>query len=268
MSRSVPGAGLEPARPFGQRLLRPPRLPFRHPGENARSYKLRSTVAGWERTPWHVKLAGVELVQVDLPFRQAIGTAARRAPGAPAALRPGRGRGGRGLGRVRRPGRGHRGRPRPRGGGAGRRGAGRAAASRGAPRPGAAAAHGRRGGAALRELAGRPHAGRHLRDGRGRRRAACDRAAPWPTTLGVDEGFEAMAGRRGRRASPTTTTSARCAARSTRVVAGRRGPGAAQDRARLGARAGAGRAGRPPRPRAAGRRQRVLQRRRRGRGAC
>ena len=28
----VPGAGLEPARPFGQRLLRPPRLPFRHPG--------------------------------------------------------------------------------------------------------------------------------------------------------------------------------------------------------------------------------------------
>ncbi len=28
----VPGAGLEPARPFRQRLLRPPRLPFRHPG--------------------------------------------------------------------------------------------------------------------------------------------------------------------------------------------------------------------------------------------
>ncbi len=28
----VPGAGLEPARPRGQRLLRPPRLPFRHPG--------------------------------------------------------------------------------------------------------------------------------------------------------------------------------------------------------------------------------------------
>ena len=40
----VPGAGLEPARPFGQRLLRPPRLPFRHPGGNARAYKLRSTV--------------------------------------------------------------------------------------------------------------------------------------------------------------------------------------------------------------------------------
>ena len=39
-------AGLEPARPFGQRLLRPPRLPFRHPGENATAYKLRSTVAG------------------------------------------------------------------------------------------------------------------------------------------------------------------------------------------------------------------------------
>ena len=28
----VPGAGFEPARPLGQRLLRPPRLPFRHPG--------------------------------------------------------------------------------------------------------------------------------------------------------------------------------------------------------------------------------------------
>src|SRR5580704_10815398 len=43
---AVPGAGLEPARPFGQRLLRPPRLPFRHPGENATAYKLRHTVAG------------------------------------------------------------------------------------------------------------------------------------------------------------------------------------------------------------------------------
>jgi hypothetical protein len=32
---SVPGAGLEPARPLGQRLLRPPRLPFRHPGRSA-----------------------------------------------------------------------------------------------------------------------------------------------------------------------------------------------------------------------------------------
>ncbi len=28
----MPGAGFEPARPRGQRLLRPPRLPFRHPG--------------------------------------------------------------------------------------------------------------------------------------------------------------------------------------------------------------------------------------------
>lgn len=32
-SNSIPGAGIEPARPCGQRLLRPPRLPFRHPGE-------------------------------------------------------------------------------------------------------------------------------------------------------------------------------------------------------------------------------------------
>ena len=30
--QSIPGAGIEPARPCGQRLLRPPRLPFRHPG--------------------------------------------------------------------------------------------------------------------------------------------------------------------------------------------------------------------------------------------
>ena len=30
--KSIPGAGIEPARPCGQRLLRPPRLPFRHPG--------------------------------------------------------------------------------------------------------------------------------------------------------------------------------------------------------------------------------------------
>ena len=29
---SVPGAGFEPARPFGQWILSPPRLPFRHPG--------------------------------------------------------------------------------------------------------------------------------------------------------------------------------------------------------------------------------------------
>ena len=28
----VPGAGLEPARPCGQRILSPLRLPFRHPG--------------------------------------------------------------------------------------------------------------------------------------------------------------------------------------------------------------------------------------------
>ena len=28
----VPRAGVEPARPFGQRILSPPRLPFRHPG--------------------------------------------------------------------------------------------------------------------------------------------------------------------------------------------------------------------------------------------
>ena len=30
--KCVPGAGFEPARPFGQWILSPPRLPFRHPG--------------------------------------------------------------------------------------------------------------------------------------------------------------------------------------------------------------------------------------------
>lgn len=34
---SVPGVGLEPTRPFGQRILSPPRLPFRHPGEGENS---------------------------------------------------------------------------------------------------------------------------------------------------------------------------------------------------------------------------------------
>ncbi len=28
----VPGAGVEPARPEGQGILSPPRMPFRHPG--------------------------------------------------------------------------------------------------------------------------------------------------------------------------------------------------------------------------------------------
>ena len=35
-SRAVPEAGLEPARPCGQRLLRPPCLPFHHSGVEAR----------------------------------------------------------------------------------------------------------------------------------------------------------------------------------------------------------------------------------------
>ncbi len=29
----VPGMGVEPIRPFGQRILSPQRLPFRHPGK-------------------------------------------------------------------------------------------------------------------------------------------------------------------------------------------------------------------------------------------
>ena len=36
-SRRVPGAGIEPARPHGPRILSPPRLPFRHPGPAPRA---------------------------------------------------------------------------------------------------------------------------------------------------------------------------------------------------------------------------------------
>ena len=32
----VPGEGFEPSRPFGQRILSPQRLPFRHPGERCK----------------------------------------------------------------------------------------------------------------------------------------------------------------------------------------------------------------------------------------
>ena len=35
----VPGAGLEPARLFRQRILSPQRLPFRHPGKTLRYYE-------------------------------------------------------------------------------------------------------------------------------------------------------------------------------------------------------------------------------------
>ena len=31
-SKLVPGEGLEPTQPLSQRILSPPRLPFRHPG--------------------------------------------------------------------------------------------------------------------------------------------------------------------------------------------------------------------------------------------
>ena len=34
----VPRAGVEPARPFGQRILSPQRLPFRHPGMLSTSF--------------------------------------------------------------------------------------------------------------------------------------------------------------------------------------------------------------------------------------
>ncbi len=38
----VPRAGVEPARPFGQRILSPQRLPFRHPGIVDRFHVLKN----------------------------------------------------------------------------------------------------------------------------------------------------------------------------------------------------------------------------------
>ena len=46
--RTVPGVGLEPTRPFGQRLLRPQRLPFRQPGK-VPGHGIRSTGSWTER---------------------------------------------------------------------------------------------------------------------------------------------------------------------------------------------------------------------------
>ena len=42
----VPRAGVEPARPYGQRILSPQRLPFRHPGtrsKNSMAYQCHQT---------------------------------------------------------------------------------------------------------------------------------------------------------------------------------------------------------------------------------
>jgi hypothetical protein len=63
----VPRAGVEPARPFGQRILSPQRLPFRHPGTHvkiARAFRNSQTViknsAGEEELPR--ELARVSIV--------------------------------------------------------------------------------------------------------------------------------------------------------------------------------------------------------------
>ena len=36
----MPGAGFEPTPPCGERILSPPRLPFRHPGKGVRETEL------------------------------------------------------------------------------------------------------------------------------------------------------------------------------------------------------------------------------------
>ena len=43
----VPGEGLEPTHPLGQRILSPPRLPFRHPGFSSWGYTGSNLRAIW-----------------------------------------------------------------------------------------------------------------------------------------------------------------------------------------------------------------------------
>jgi o-succinylbenzoate synthase len=78
----VPGAGFEPARPFGQRILSPPRLPFRHPGRDEATWAATGEPTGGSHPgPSYarpVRIDGVELLWLDLhlrrPHRSATGT--------------------------------------------------------------------------------------------------------------------------------------------------------------------------------------------------
>src|SRR5690348_11532190 len=56
----APRAGVEPARPFGQRILSPQRLPFRHPGMLSVSLTIPS-------------LCSLRLVEIRLPSRVGAG---------------------------------------------------------------------------------------------------------------------------------------------------------------------------------------------------
>ena len=191
----------------------------------------------------------------------------RRAPGASAALRAGRRRRGRGLGRVRRAGRGHRGGSRPSRGGAGGRRPGRAPPAARPARPGAASCP---PAAEVSQLFGGSPVDRMLAATFEMAVADAELRAAGRSLaddLGVGEGFEAMAvGAVVGIPDGHDLDALRRDGRARR--AGRSGPGAAEDRAGLGGRAGARRAGGPPRPRAPGRRQRLLQRGRRGRGGA
>src|ERR1035438_10149138 len=89
----VPGAGFEPARPFGQWILSPPRLPFRHPGWRGRSDVGRAGNVGsvpmdgaappiglseaWAAVGEHGAFAldCVELWWIDVPFVRPVSTA-------------------------------------------------------------------------------------------------------------------------------------------------------------------------------------------------
>ena len=52
----VPRAGVEPARPYGQRILSPQRLPFRHPGTHAKiACQLLSQQTDLPKTKFQVK---------------------------------------------------------------------------------------------------------------------------------------------------------------------------------------------------------------------
>ena len=125
-------------------------------------------------------------------------------------------------------------------------GPGGATAARRHGRTGRAAAPGDRDRPALRELAGRSHDGRRVRDGRGRRRAAARR--PFPGRRRWRWVRATRRSRSGRRwGSRPITTSGSCASRWRRRSPG----GAARVRVKIepgwDARTGGGAAGRPSR---------------------
>ena len=86
VSDGVPGAGFEPARPCGQRILSPPCLPFHHPGVG-RQGRRSHVVASWPYDPRRRAEPGVHAATslVLLLTTVLVGARSRRGPG---RLRP------------------------------------------------------------------------------------------------------------------------------------------------------------------------------------